>query len=276
MIHLQIQGEIIHIFTPVKYDSAMYGQPDFTKQKILIEVESQQYTLSFLNKKIDLLKHCRLGSIIEVGATLKGRTWRFNNKSYSVNDLVCNSLKIIKNTIFNGLVRFDNKIYNIQKKNKNENIDLNLVNIENGSKYQLTIAHDFPNKSKNKNHVLISDKVDKELLKYLEEIGALSIKTWKQTADGVSGTICRVLILDLFENRELLYSKTQEKEAIQRKYSDDSIIPFMTDFKNNNSTKYEDYERDYFNAMTDGQAGNYDDFIDNSGDIDNINTWSRG
>jgi|GEM_PF-6554198 len=33
------------------------------------------------------------------------------------------------------------------------------------------------------------------------------------------------------------------------------------------------WERDYFDAMTDGQLGDYDDF---KGDIDDIDTWSRG
>jgi hypothetical protein len=34
-----------------------------------------------------------------------------------------------------------------------------------------------------------------------------------------------------------------------------------------------DWERDYFDTMTDGMLGDYDDF---QGDIDDIQTWSRG
>lgn len=34
-----------------------------------------------------------------------------------------------------------------------------------------------------------------------------------------------------------------------------------------------DWRRDYFDAMTDGQMGDYDDF---NGDIDDIDTWARG
>ncbi len=34
-----------------------------------------------------------------------------------------------------------------------------------------------------------------------------------------------------------------------------------------------DWKRDYFDAMTDGQLGDYDDF---GGDIDDIDTWARG
>lgn len=37
-----------------------------------------------------------------------------------------------------------------------------------------------------------------------------------------------------------------------------------------------DGEEDYFYAMTDGQLGDYDDFIDRGGDIDDIDTWARG
>lgn len=39
---------------------------------------------------------------------------------------------------------------------------------------------------------------------------------------------------------------------------------------------YNDSERDYFDTMTDGQIGDYDDFIDQGGNIDDIDTWARG
>lgn len=276
MIHFRITGKIIRFFTPVKYDSAEYGQPDFIKQKILIEFKKQQYTLTFVDKKIELLENCNLGSVVEFDVCLKGRTWQFKHKDYSVNDLVCNSLKIIKNTVFNSLIYFNDKIYNVQKKWENEQLILYLINIEDKSKQKLTVEHIFPDKSKNKELVLINDIVDKELLRHLEKIGVLSIGTRKKGVDGVSGTICRILILELFEDRELLFSKTAEKEAIQRKYSTDSIIPITIDFKQNYGSNIDDYERDYFNTMTDGQMGNYDDFIDNGGDIDDINMWSNG
>lgn len=46
----------------------------------------------------------------------------------------------------------------------------------------------------------------------------------------------------------------------------------------NKSYYYEkpDYESDYFNAMTDGQLGDYNDFRENGGYIDDIDTWARG
>lgn len=33
------------------------------------------------------------------------------------------------------------------------------------------------------------------------------------------------------------------------------------------------WKREYFNTMTDGQLGDYEDF---QGEIDDIDTWSRG
>lgn len=46
-----------------------------------------------------------------------------------------------------------------------------------------------------------------------------------------------------------------------------------------NQHQYEsdrDYESDYFDAMTDGQLGDYDDFTERGGNIDDIDTWARG
>jgi hypothetical protein len=37
-----------------------------------------------------------------------------------------------------------------------------------------------------------------------------------------------------------------------------------------------DYVADYFDAMTDGQLGDYDDFKERGGTIDDIDTWARG
>jgi len=35
-----------------------------------------------------------------------------------------------------------------------------------------------------------------------------------------------------------------------------------------------DYEREYFNTMTDGQLGDYDDFRERGGDLDKVDDWS--
>lgn len=276
MIHLKIQGEIIHYFDVKHQYSSIHESISFPKQKILIESEGQQYTLSFLKEKIKLLKFCKLGTVVEASVALKGRMWTFKNKEYSVNELVCSSLKIVKNTILKDFVRFKGNIYNIQRRYDDDQLVFNLVSIENNSQYILSINHVFPDKSINKDHVLIMDTVDKELLNHLEELGILSIGTWKQTAEGVSGIICKILVLDLFEYGELLFTKAQEKEALRKDQNDKTPNQDRIDFDHNYSSRYDDYEEDYFNAMTDGQMGDYDDFRDGGGNIDDIDTWSRG
>ena len=35
-----------------------------------------------------------------------------------------------------------------------------------------------------------------------------------------------------------------------------------------------DYEKEYFDTMTDGQLGDYNDFIRKGGELDNIDDWS--
>jgi hypothetical protein len=65
-------------------------------------------------------------------------------------------------------------------------------------------------------------------------------------------------------------------------FLDESFTPILEDeedYEDDNdydSHSNYDYERDYFDAMTDGQLGDYDEFRENGGDIDGIDTWSRG
>lgn len=283
MIHLKIQGEIVHFFEVKHQYSRIHESISFPKQNILIESEGQQYTISFVEEKIDLLKFCKLGSIVEINVSLKGRMWNFNDKQYSVNELLGNSLKIIRNTILNDFVRYKGCIYNLEKKYEDNQLIFNLVNIENDSKYILSVNHVFPDKSINKDHVMIMDTVDIELLNCLENMGILTIDTYIKSINGVSGIICKILVLDLFTNGELLFTKLQEKEVLGKENINDEeiqiseeVIKSILGSYGTNRSSYEDDERDYFNTMTDGQMGNYDDFNNYGGEIDDIDTWSRG
>ena len=53
----------------------------------------------------------------------------------------------------------------------------------------------------------------------------------------------------------------------------DESDDYYEDFSDNDSNN-SDIDRDYFWAMTDGQLGDYDDFIDEGGNIDDIGTWA--
>ena len=53
--------------------------------------------------------------------------------------------------------------------------------------------------------------------------------------------------------------------------------PKANNWKVSNSTfDISNIERDYFYTMTDGTLGDYEDFLDNGGSVDDIDTWSRG
>jgi len=216
MINLKIKGEIVHFFDEKQQYSKIHENSSFPKQKIVIETDGQEYTLSFLKHKLELLRFCRYGTIIEVQAKLKGRLWRYSSNYYSTNELECNSLLILKNTIFNHFIEFNNIIYNLEKIYIDEKLVISLVNIQTREKQILNLDYSFPDKNVNFDHIFVSDKFNEELLKLLEKLGVLLIKSRKTTFGGLSGIICKVLILELFENRKLLFPDYEEIEALKR------------------------------------------------------------
>ena len=242
MINLEIEGEIVHFFEEKQQYSKIYENKSFGKQKIVVEVNGQEYTLSFLKDKIDLLKFCRYGSIIKVDARLKGRLWRYSDKFYSANELECNSLLIVKNTIFNHFIEFNNIIYNLEKRYSDENLSISLVNIQTREKQILSLDYTFPHKNVNLDHIFVSEEFNEDLLNHLEKIGVLSIKARKTTVNGLSGIICRILILELFDNRKLLFPEYKENEALKRISKKDIEIDNETEFNIHDETDFTHYD----------------------------------
>lgn len=241
MINLEIKGEIVHFFGEKQQHSKIYENISFTKQKIVIDSKGQEYTLSFLKDKRDLLKFCRYGTIIEVKARLKGRLWSYSDKFYSSNEIECSSLIIKKNTIFNNFIENNNETYNLEKIYIQDKLIFSLVNIENREKLRLNLDYSFPNKDLNFDHIFINNKFDMELLNNLEKLGVLSIESRKTTVDGLSGIICRVLILELFENRELLFEEYKEKEAL-KKIKENEIIDNVIELNQYDETDFTHYD----------------------------------
>jgi hypothetical protein len=216
MINLIIKGELVHFFEEKQQYSKQHENISFPKKKIVIESEGQEYTLSFLKDKIELLKFCRYGTVIEVNAKLKGRLWTYSGKYYSANELVCSSLLIVKNNFFNHFIEYENNTYNLEKRYIDGRLIISLINIETREKKILSLDYTFPEKKVNYDHIFISDKTDKDLLSLLENLGVLTIHFKKTTAEGLSGIVCRILILEKFENRELLFPEYEENEALKR------------------------------------------------------------
>lgn len=100
--------------------------------------------------------------------------------------------------------------------------------------------------------------------------------------------VIKILPIPNDKGKILLVFEEGEDENIKHSYeiiSIDYIISSSTNYiisSSTNDVEYEDdrydsgendWESDYFDAMTDGQMGDYDDF---DGTIDDIDTWARG
>lgn len=72
-----------------------------------------------------------------------------------------------------------------------------------------------------------------------------------------------------WENRDLneLYAEFEEDETDYEADEDWSYEPSFDEPRH-------DTDREYFNAMTDGMLGDYDDFVDRGGTSDWIQDWS--
>ena len=273
MIKFEIKGKITHFFNTRHHSSWLNQQNSFAKRKIVIEKDGENYTLTFYRERIDLLKFCKEGSIINVKGKLRGRIWKYKNNTYSVNELVCGSLEILKNTIIRDFIWYKGSYHNLQMYILENKLFLNLVNIKNREILKLNNNnHRFPENSVNKTHILMSENIDKNLIETLEVLGVIKIITWTKTISDISGFICKVLVLDLFKNNGFLFSEEEELIKLnQENYSNEvgDILINLPTIENN-------YERDYFDAMTDGQMGNYDEFIEFGGNIDDLNNITNG
>jgi len=217
MIRLTIKGVITHFFDE-KYQHSKYSS-SFLKQKILVESEGQNYTLSFLKEKIEYLKYCKIGSEIEMNATLKGRKWEFKNKEYSVNELECNSLKIIRNTKFEDYIYHNREKYGLKKDYVDDNLLISLININDESEYLLSINISFPDKKLNTDHIFLWDQTDDEIIEQLQQKGVLTKGSWGKK-DIFGGYISKILILDLFKNGDVLYPENDKQNKIVENEND--------------------------------------------------------
>lgn len=118
---------------------------------------------------------------------------------------------------------------------------------------------------------IISLKITKDLLTKITSVFPLTIK---------EGDIVD-LIIWYWDGWDQLSEEARIAKSLQDQiwrfrslpkehYRKDNDESFEDDREYDNSN---DWERDYFDAMTDGMLGDYEDF---KGDIDDIQTWSRG
>lgn len=74
-----------------------------------------------------------------------------------------------------------------------------------------------------------------------------------------------------YENELLDFTPLVKDNDVDDEYSDEGDYYFEQDYDDGKDNS--DWERDYFDAMTDGQLGSYDEF---RGNMDDVDTWTRG
>jgi len=205
MLHFKLKGEIIYFFEVKHQHSKLYENKSFPKRRIVVDMEGEKLTISFYDNYIDLLEFCKIGSEIIIDVKLKGRIWNYEQKQYSDNELVCKSLEILKNTRIDKWIKYEDKIYNLRRYYRDNNLLIELVDIKENKCINLCVNHSFPNKELNKDHILLWNIVDDELIKLLENRGIITKQGFLRSKDGYSGYICKVLILDLFNESEFLF-----------------------------------------------------------------------
>ncbi|SHF77310.1 hypothetical protein SAMN05444483_102333 [Salegentibacter echinorum] len=240
MLNQKLKGEIVYFFEGKHQYSKLNESKSFLKQRIVIDADGEKLTISFYDKYIDLLRFCKIGSEIAIDVKLKGSMWKYGQKQYSANELICKSLEIVKNTRIDNWIRYKEGIYNLRKYYRDNNLLIELVNTSNHKSLILCINHSFPNKELNKDHILLWDIVDDELIRLLENKGIITKQRFLRSKDGYSGYICKVLVLDLFSDNEFLFDGIpDENNKIHHQPENRSINHKFTDI-----TDYTHYNED--------------------------------
>lgn len=86
--------------------------------------------------------------------------------------------------------------------------------------------------------------------------------------------LCSMEDIKMYKIQNAIEYYDEHIDEFEDTYEDDDYENDDYEYSDNNYDN--DYDRDYFDAMTDGQLGDYDDFIERGGNMDDIDTWSRG
>ena len=87
MIYFTIKGQIIHIYDIVTRYSTINEFQYFQKRNIIVQCETELFTICFVDKKMELLQDCVVGSEVELDIKVKGRMWKYKGEINSVNEL---------------------------------------------------------------------------------------------------------------------------------------------------------------------------------------------
>jgi len=194
MIYFKLKGKITHIYELKSLYSKINEIQYFQKQKAIIQVETELYTVTFIDKKIELLKNVYVGSEVELDIKLKGRTWRENEILNSINELSCLKLNFVREEKILSHIFIGNVPYFVKKYYFNEHLMLKLINGRRPPEIDFSAVCDFMHEKESVNHILYSKSHDKKILDILISNQILEHMYDIKQSVAASGYVCKLLI----------------------------------------------------------------------------------
>lgn len=188
-----IEGIIIHMFEAKCFSSRLNEFETFIKHEIVVETSDGIFTLTFNDKKTELLKDSHVGSKIKAEGYLKGHIWRKNGITYSRNELRCLKLKLITKKLE---IEYNGHIYQMQKYYYDGYLRLKLISISNDSTIDFTAVG--VNEAEKEDYILFLNYNNEKLLQVLISLGILIHIYDLHQYQAASGYVCKVLVLDKF------------------------------------------------------------------------------
>lgn len=198
MIFFDIKGTIIHIFEINQFSANHNEFEIFKRREIVVQTEDDIYTLTFNDKKIELLDNCQVGTEIKAEGKIRGHIWEKNENTFSKNEMRCFKLKIISAEVE---INYQGKLYKLHRYYFNGNLMLKLVSTSDGVEIDFSaVSADENDKYEN---ILFSDQYDIEILHMLIKNNILEHLYGVQQYEAASGHVCKVLVMDRFNNNIL-------------------------------------------------------------------------
>lgn len=194
-----IEGTIIHMFDAKSFSARLNEFEIFRKHEIIVQTTDEIFTLTFNDKKTELLTDCRVGSKVKAEGYLKGEIWRKNGITYSKNELRCLKLKLITAKFE---IKYDGHYYQMQKYYYDGYLRLKLISLSNGPAIDFTAVG--VDDAEKEDHILFSNFNNENLLQVLINLGILSHIYDLQQYQAASGYVCKVLVLDKFVDNFLV------------------------------------------------------------------------
>ena len=244
-MYFTIKGQIKHIYDIVTRYSTINQFQYFQKRNIIIQCDTELYTICFVDKKIELLKDCIVGSEVELDIKVRGRMWKYKGEINSVNELTCLKLKhcIVEKKV--SEIFYKNSNYDLIEYFYKETIMLKLIGREHKEEILLTAVCDFTHNYEKLSYILFSNYSNDDIFKLLQEQKIIEHKYNIHQSGAASGYVCKLLYKTESkpkENQNIFERGNQQYET----YIDNDKYDHGIDFSNWNDDLDNDEQSEEF------------------------------